>query len=388
MKASVCCKDAEGNMDLELSSDQINLRDNIREVLEGISSPETVRAIYEGTSTSEPVWNQMVELYWPAMSVPEESEGLGLSFVEVALLCEELGRATTPGPLLATASQLIPALTEAKATTQLAQVAAGDLTGALAISEAGRWQPQQPQTVAVSNGNGWQVSGTKTDVVSGSEVGSFVVVAPTHDQQGAGLFLVQAQDAEVSPTESIEPTLALADVTFHNASATLLLEPGAATTKAIDRITQQAVVAMAIHTVGACRRIFEVTLEYAKVREQYGQLIGSFQALKHRLADMYLAVERANAVAYYASVAIAEDDNARAMATHTAKIAAGDCQRLLAQDGLQLHGGIGFTWENDLHFLLKRAKAGELLCGSSRYHRNQLAQVLGLTEAPNRGGVQ
>jgi alkylation response protein AidB-like acyl-CoA dehydrogenase len=134
---------------------------------------------------------------------------------------------------------------------------------------------------------------------------------------------------------------------------------------------------------GACRATFETTVEYAKVREQYGRPIGSFQALKHRLVDMYLVLERATAAVYYAALAIAEDTADRATATAAAKAAAGDCQALIAQDGLQLHGGIGFTWENDLHLLLKRAKAGEVLFGGATAHRAALAHLLGI--APARG---
>ena len=130
--------------------------------------------------------------------------------------------------------------------------------------------------------------------------------------------------------------------------------------------------------VGACRMIFETTLAYAKIRKQYDRVIGSFQALKHRFADMYLSVERATALCYFAAVSIAEDDPGRHEVAHLAKAAAGDCQRLLAEDGLQLHGGLGFTWEQDLHFWLKRAKAGESLCGSSAWHRTRLAGQLGL----------
>jgi alkylation response protein AidB-like acyl-CoA dehydrogenase len=134
-------------------------------------------------------------------------------------------------------------------------------------------------------------------------------------------------------------------------------------------------------TVGACRLIFETTVAYAKVREQYDQPIGSFQALKHRLVDLYLAVERASALVYYAALTIAEDAPDRAVATAAAKAAAGDCQRLVVQDGLQLHGGIGYTWENDLHFLLKRAKAGDVLFGAAVAQRAALTELLDLLPA-------
>lgn len=365
-------------MDLELSDDQFDLRDNIRSVLDGSCPPSYVRAIYEGDGSADDLWTQMAELYWPALGVPEESGGLGFGFVEIGLLAEELGRASAPGPLLAVVSQFIPVLIEAGHATELAAAAAGESIGALALAERGRWDLASIRATASESGGQWTVDGHKDAVLAGAHADRFAVIATT--DAGVGAWLVAAPDATVEVTEQIDPGLGLADVTFAGAPATPLLLPGPDTDGALARVIEQAASAMALHTVGACRRIFEVTLDYAKVREQYDRVIGSFQALKHRFADMYLAVERANAVGYYAALAIAEDDDARAEAAHVAKAAAGDCQHLLAEDGLQLHGGIGYTWENDLHFLLKRAKAGEALCGSGAFHRTRLAALLGLVE--------
>jgi alkylation response protein AidB-like acyl-CoA dehydrogenase len=151
-----------------------------------------------------------------------------------------------------------------------------------------------------------------------------------------------------------------------------------AVARAIERAMEEATVALATATVGTCRSVFEVTLEYTKIREQYGRPIGSFQALKHRLADMYLAVERASSLCWFAALTIAEEDPRRAEAASLAKAAVGECQRLIVGEGLQLHGGIGYTWENDLHFLLKRAKAGDVLFGNAVAHRALLAERLGL----------
>jgi len=365
-------------MDLELSDDQFELRDNIRSVLEGACPPSVVRGVYEGSTTSAALWSQMVELYWPALGVDEEVGGLGLSFLEVGLLAEELGRVAAPGPMLAMVSQFIPMLAEAGAKDLLSAAAAGELVGALAYAEKGRWHPDAVTATASPTADGWTIDGRKDAVLSGATAQQFAVVA--RSGEGLGVFLADAADASVDVGEHIDPGLELADITFESATATLLIAPGEADA-ALAAVAQQASVAMALHTVGACRRIFEVTLEYAKVREQYDKVIGSFQALKHRFAEMFLAVERANAVGYYAALAISEESDARAEAVHIAKAAAGDCQRLLAEDGLQLHGGIGFTWENDLHFLLKRAKAGDALCGSRGFHRAGLAALLGLGEA-------
>jgi alkylation response protein AidB-like acyl-CoA dehydrogenase len=182
------------------------------------------------------------------------------------------------------------------------------------------------------------------------------------------------------PMAVIDPTMPVATVRLHSVEVEadrVVLEPGAPTTP-IDHAMQEATTAMALSTVATCRAIFETTLQYAKDREQFGRPIGSFQAVKHRLADMYLAVERATSLAYFAALTIAEDDDRRAVATSMAKAAAGECQRFVAGNGLQLHGGIGFTWEHDLHFLLKRAKTGDLLFGTAASHRAQLARLMGL----------
>jgi alkylation response protein AidB-like acyl-CoA dehydrogenase len=159
----------------------------------------------------------------------------------------------------------------------------------------------------------------------------------------------------------------------------VLVEPGdPRADTVVARALEEATTAMALSTVAASRAIFETTLQYAKDRHQFGKPIGSFQAIKHRLADCYLAVERSSSLAYFAALTITEDDPRRAVATSMAKAAAGDCQRLVVRDGLQLHGGVGFTWEHDLHFHLKRAKAGDLLFGTAAFHRARLAQLLGL----------
>ena len=366
-------------MDLELSADQLELRDNIRSVLEGACGRAVVRDIYEGTGTADRLWEQMVELYLPALSVPEDQGGLGLGFVEVALLAEELGRVTAPGPLFATTSQLTPMLLEARAADVLAAVAEGKRTGSLAIAEAGRWSRTALTTTATCTGDTWTLTGAKTDVVAGASVDCFAVTAVDEASGEQGAFLVDAGDATVTPAVGLEPTLDLAGVAFDAAAAVVLIAPSPEAGDRITRVLEEAEVAMAFNIVGACRRIFEETLDYAKVRVQYDQIIGSFQALKHRFADMYLAVERAASVCYFAAIAIVEDDPRRSEAVHIAKVAAGDCQRLVVGDGLQLHGGIGFTWEHDLHFLLKRAKAGELLCGGSASHRAALARLLDLS---------
>ncbi|MCR9095201.1 MAG: acyl-CoA/acyl-ACP dehydrogenase [bacterium] len=373
-------------MDLELSDEQAELRDNFRSVLEDCCPPALVRAIYEDGEDGEALWKQQVELGWPSLSVPESAGGLGYGFVETALLAEELGRAAAPATLLATATQLTPALVEAEDDETLARVAAGELRGTLALAEQGRFDLARLGCLATSENGHWRVTGTKDGVLAGATAELFAVVARDAQTGFPGLFAVDRRDARVEALPGLDPALLIADVTFPDAPARVLIAPAADAEARLARVMEPATVALALHMVGACRLIFEETLAYAKIRKQYDRVIGSFQALKHRFAEMYLAVERATALCYFAAVSIAENDASRGEVAHLAKAAAGDCQRLLAEDGLQLHGGLGFTWEQDLHFWLKRAKAGEVLCGTSAWHRTVLADRLGLGRTTSTGG--
>jgi alkylation response protein AidB-like acyl-CoA dehydrogenase len=367
-------------MDFELTDDQLELRENARSVLAKACPPSLVRSVYEDGATGDALWKQMVDLYWPAIGIAEEHGGLGLGFVEVAVVAEELGRVVAPTPFLATVTQLAPLLRDAGANGRLAAVAAGSLTGSLAIAEGISWHPGALATTAVASGDGWVLNGTKSFVLDGATADELAVVARA--DSGLGVFVVPGTAVAARSIDVIDPTMPVAEVVFDSVevpSADVLFEPGdPAAEAAVDRTLQEATTALALSTVATCRAIFETTLQYAKDREQFGKPIGSFQALKHRLADMYLSVERASSLAYYAALTIAEDDERRAEAASMAKAAAGDCQRLLVGDGLQLHGGIGFTWENDLHFFLKRAKSGEALFGTAATHRAALARMMGL----------
>jgi alkylation response protein AidB-like acyl-CoA dehydrogenase len=201
---------------------------------------------------------------------------------------------------------------------------------------------------------------------------------------GLGVFVVPGAAVKAAPRTLLDPTLALADLLLEDVAVPaerVLIAPGPAAERAVVRALEVATVALALATIGTCRRIFELTLEYAKLRRQYGRPIGSFQALKHRLADMFLAVERSTALGYFAAATLAEDDPRRAEASALAKSEAGDCQRLVVADGLQLHGGLGFTWEHDLHLFLKRAVAGDALLGSATEQRARLGRRLGLVAA-------
>lgn len=365
-------------MDLELSDEQLELQSNLRSVLSGICPPDTVRAYYESDGADDKLWPQMVELGWPALAVPEEAGGLGQSFIEVGLLAEELGRATAPGSLLAITTQTTPLLAAFGATSSLESIAEGASRGAVCFGRTSRWCVGDIDTVARCVDGGWKLSGSSSYVLGGKNADHFLVLARNESVGHVGVFRVEREALFVETAAAIDPALELVNVTLDSSPAEPVAIPSAENQPKIERVAIEAAAAMSLHMVGACRRILEVTLDYAKVRKQYGRVIGSFQALKHRFADLYLSVERANALCYFAACALSEDDARAHVAAHSAKVVAGSCQQLLTKDGLQLHGGIGFTWEQDLHFLLKRAKACESLCGSSSYHRSRLAVLIGL----------
>ena len=370
-------------MDFEFTDEQLELRDVARSVLATACPPSVVRGVYEGTGDGAALWQTLCELDWPGLGISADHGGVGLGLVEVGVIVEELGRVVAPTPYLATVTQFLPMLRAAGSTFRLEEIAAGSVTATLALAEGGRWSVDAVMATARRDGGDWILSGTKSHVLDGATADELAVVARTGD--GVGVFVVPGAAVRAEPMRVIDPTMPLATVVLDEVPVSgdrVLLAPGdPAAVDAVERALQEATTALSLSTVATCRAIFEATVQYATEREQFGKPIGSFQAVKHRLADCYLAVERAAALAYFAALTIAEDDDRRAIATAMAKAAAGDCQRLLTRDGLQLHGGIGFTWEHDLHFLLKRAVTGELLLGPSAFHRARLAVLLGLEPA-------
>lgn len=229
------------------------------------------------------------------------------------------------------------------------------------------------------------LEGTKSWVLDGATADEIAVVARrpgTAGAAGLGLFVIPGGEAGTRLLPTMDPTQPLFELTLDGVRVDpdrVLVEPeGERAAAGLARAVQEATACLAIATNGACRTVFEATLQYAKDREQYGRPIGSFQALKHRLVDMYTGLERATALGAFAALTIAEDDDRRALAVSMAKAAAGDNQRLMVGDGLQLHGGTGFTWENDLHMYLKRAKASDFLFGTGRSHRSAVARMLGV----------
>jgi alkylation response protein AidB-like acyl-CoA dehydrogenase len=374
---------------LEFTAEQDELRDGVRTVLARECPISLVREVVEKGTSPDALWSQMVDLGWPALTIPEAAGGLGMGAVELAVVVEELGRVLAPGPFLPTVTQFAPVVAEAGSPEQqqrfLGAVAAGELTGTLALVErSGSVDVDHVTATAAPDGDGFVLDGTKEAVVEASAAEEIAVIARTPGtggDDGVGAFVVSRADVRLDPVDALDASRPVARVALDGVRVgrdRVLGEPGPATAAAVRHAVEVAATALAVETVGAAQTIFDITLAYAKQREQFGAPIGSFQAIKHKFADMLVALERARATSYFAALTIAEDDERRALAASTAKAAAGDCAALLAKEGIQIHGGIGYTWEHDMHLYVRRVKSSSLLFGNAAQHRARVADLIGL----------
>jgi alkylation response protein AidB-like acyl-CoA dehydrogenase len=376
-------------MELELTADQEELRDSIRAVLSRESPVALARRVVDDGVRPDALSATLTELGWAGLTVPEAEGGIGLGMIEAGILAEEIGRVIAPGPLLATVTQFVPAVREIGTTEQRARflgaVAAGEISGSLAIAERrGSFDPAAVTATAVLDDTHAVLAGEKRFVVEGDAVDELLVVARepgTSGDEGVHVIVVPVGSVRTRPVHALDGSRRLVHVDLDGVRVDRdrLLGDGRVTSAtALRRAIEEATVAAALEMVGVAQTMFDVTLEYAKQREQFGVPIGSFQAIKHKFADMIVSLERARATGYFAALTIAEDDPRRTSATSVAKVAAGDCQALLGKEGIQIHGGIGYTWEHDMHLYVKRAKSLEPLFGSSTTHRAHIADLLGV----------
>ena len=377
-------------MDLELTADQQALAESVHAFADAECPVALVRQVVEEGKAAHELWDGMVALDWPALTVPEEDGGIGLGPVELSVVSEELGRVLAPVPFLATAGQFVPAVRAAGTSEQrrrfLGAVASGSLVGTMAWAEAPAGLDLAGiETTATPTASGWRLQGEKCDVFDAGRADEIVVAGRlpgTAGAEGIGLFVVPAESVEITPVHSLDATRPLATVGLHGVevgSDRALGEPGAAG-PALVQAVNEATAALAAEMVGTSQAIFDIVLAYVGEREQFGVKIGSFQAMKHKLANMYVALESARAIAYFAAAALDERDARAQAAVWMAKASAGDCQKLMAQEGIQCLGGIGYTWEHDMHLFVKRQKAQAALFGTAAEHRAKLATHLGLDQ--------
>jgi alkylation response protein AidB-like acyl-CoA dehydrogenase len=356
-------------VDFELTPEQEELQRVVRDLVDRECPPSLVRAVVEGDDPSPELWKFLVQNDWPGLAVPAAHGGSGATTVELVITLEELGRGADPTPFLATTSLYVPLLLECPPSD------AAKLLGSVCDGGSGTAVFARDDVHAERSADGWRITGSAHQVLDGDRADEIAVVAAF--EGGVGVFVVPGASATAARTRSFDASLHLADVTFDgvNVPAARAATDGDIT-QGVERAREHAVLAVAAMTVGACQRILEMTLDHVRNRKQFDVPIGSFQAVKHMAVDMYVAVERARALCHFAACAIAEDDERRSLAVSMAKAAAGDAQRLVARHGMQLFGGLGFTWENDLQLFVRRAKSGEHLFGSSAGHRQDVARTL------------
>jgi len=376
-------------MKLALSAEQQELRESVRRFLADRAPLPRVRELMESdTGLDEQVWRHAGrQLGLQGIAIPEEYGGGGFSFAEQAIICEELGAALFTGPYLASAvlaaTALLASSDEGAKRDLLPGIATGEVIATLAFTEDdGSWAPDAIRLSAVKNGQGWALDGHKSFVLDGCTAGLLLVVARTDD--GLSLFAVDSAPGQAGAgglTRASLPTLdqtrKLARCEFTSVTGRLVGAPGDGTA-ILNRVLDVAAIALAAEQLGGAQRALDTVVAYAKVRHQFGRPIGSFQAIKHRCADLLLEVESLRSAVVYAAAAVTEDSPEIPVLASLVKALGSDVYFHVAAENIQMHGGIGFTWEHDAHLYFKRAKASELFLGDASYHRERLATRLGI----------
>jgi len=352
-----------------LSESQEFLKDSARKFFAGeCPSAEMRRLMETGTSYDAALWSKLTKQGYTGIIFPEANDGVGLGKVELMLLMEEAGRALLPGPFFSTvvlAGSVLEAVgTATHKNKYLAPICRGEVRATVALLEAtSSWNPRDVQLSAVNG----KLTGEKF-FVADAAIADFIVVVARN-----GVFLVdsKARGLKISPMHGMDFTRKLYRVEFNN---TPTEEIGGTTN--LPRAFDIATAALAAELVGGMQRTLDLTVEYAKTRKQFGKPIGMFQAVQHQCADMYLETESARSAVYYAGWALEENTPDAATAVSIAKMYASDAARTVGNRGIQIHGGMGFTWENDLHLYYRRAKASETAFGDATFHRERVARLV------------
>ncbi|MGH8611602.1 MAG: acyl-CoA dehydrogenase family protein [Gammaproteobacteria bacterium] len=371
------------------TDEQEQFRAAIRRFLQEKSPPTEVRRLMDTTEGYDPeIWRQLSEqLALPGIHISEQYGGAGFGMVELCIVTEEMGRALLCAPYFSTTvlatNAILNAGTEAQKSSLLPDLASGMRLAALAVTEPnGQWDPQAIELVATPVADGFLLEGAKSYVVDGHVADLLVVagrVPGTAGGEGLALFTLRADSSGVDRRllASMDATRKIARIDFHGAQAQLLgnLHDGATP---LVRTLDQAAIALANEMVGGAQALFDAAVNYMKLRVQFGRTIGSFQAIKHKCADMLLEMELAKSAAYYAAQAAGANDPEWPALACVAKAAASEMYLHIAAECIQIHGGIGFTWDNDTHLWFKRAKSSEVFLGQPYYHRELLMQRWGV----------
>ncbi len=369
-------------MNFAFSEEQDELRKSVRRFLDEKSPVTEVRRLMETTEGYDTaVWKQMAEqLGLQGLAIPEAQGGSGYGFVELGVVFEEMGRSLLCAPFFSTvalAATLAQAVGGQGGEWMLQSIAAGG-TATVAFTEAnGKWSEDGITATATKSGDTYKINGEKMFVIDGHTAESIIVAALT--PAGVTLFGVKGDADGLTRTalSTMDQTRKQAKLEFKDVDAYAFCEEGKGW-EYLTKMLDKAAIALAAEQVGGAQKVLDMSVEYAKVRVQFGRPIGSFQAIKHKCADMLLEVESAKSAAYYAMWAASEDNDEVPVVASLAKAYCSDAYFHAAAENIQIHGGIGFTWEHDAHLYFKRAKTSELLLGDPTYHRELLAQRIGI----------
>jgi alkylation response protein AidB-like acyl-CoA dehydrogenase len=371
-------------MRLGVTEEVQELRDSVRRFLADRAPISRVRELMETEDgIDRAVWEQAgAQLGLLGLAIPEEYGGAGFSFAEQAIVLEELGAALYSGPYLASgvlaATALLASPDEGARRDLLPAIASGEVIATVAFTEDdGSWDPAAARLAAVKAGDSWRLDGHKSFVLDGGAAGLVLALAVADGR--LSLFAVDGGAAGLTRVTlpTLDQTRKLARLEFDGVPARLIGSPGDAAA-VMDHVLNVAAIALAAEQLGGAQRALDMTVEYTKVRHQFGRPIGSFQGLKHRLADLLLEVESLRSAVTYAASAVAEDSPEVPVLAPLVKAYASDTYFHVTAETIQMHGGIGFTWEHDAHLYFKRAKSSELFLGDASYHRERLATRIGL----------
>lgn len=375
-------------MDFGFSDEQEMLRNSARAMLEHDCPSTRVRELMDDARGYSPeTWRRMAELGWLGLVIPESAGGAGLGYIEMAVLAEEMGRALLPSPFIWTvmfADAIRRGGTEEQKATLLPKIVAGELIATAAILESsGAWDEHGIAMPARRVGNSFILEGAKILVNDAHIADRMLVAARTGGRRGAvTLFAVDARRPEiaVSALATMDRTRKLSEVRFDNlkvAKTEIVGEVGGGW-PLLSAVLDRARVTLAAEMIGGAQRVLEMSVGYSRMRQQFGRPIGSFQAVQHKCANMMVDIESARSAIYYAAWAVSNETADAPLAAALAKAAASDAYRRVTADGIQVHGGIGFTWEHDAQLYFKRAKSSEFTFGDGNFNREIVADLIGL----------
>jgi len=372
-------------MNFELNDTQRDIKDAAREFFSKELPSAVVRRLSDtDTAFDRDLWRKCAEQGYTGMIFPEQYGGVGLGFVELAAMLEEMGRALLPGPFISTVlfagSVLDACASDAQKKTFLAPICHGDMRATVAVLEpTASWDRAAIRMAATANSGGVELTGEKWFVMD-ADIADFLIVAARATSGELVLAIVPSDASGVSKTVTpgMDLTRRQHRVSFDGVRvpADCVLARGAAADAALARAIDITAVGVSAEMVGGMQFVLDHTVSYVKTRSQFGRPIGAYQAVQHRCVDMFALVEGARSATYYAAYALGHDDPQAALAVSVAKAYASDAFRDVGNMAIQAQGGMGFTWENDTHLYYRRAKGSELMCGDATFHRDRIGRAL------------